>query len=208
MTLPRTRLLTRLSASEPRLVRFLAPPGYAKSSLARLFARRFDRHSICDCAGTADGTDFAGRAMSALAAESQNGGESIAFARLRLHATQADPATWSRALLDAWKGRQEHALFILEHAEAAAENSSVLALIGDLLAARPSERVVLISSRVPLPLRVSHYLAPHQILTLSQPELRFNADEAAALFEGAEMASELVGRIVRLADGGRSFCCF
>ena len=157
-----------------------APPGYGKSSLARLFARRFDRHAICDCAGTADSIDFAGRAMSALAAESQNGGESAAFARLRLHATEADAATWSRALLETWKGRQEHALFILEHAEAIAENGSVLALLGDLLAARPGERVVLVSSRVPLPLRVGHYLAPHQILTLSQDELRFKADEAAA----------------------------
>jgi hypothetical protein len=201
MTLPRTRLLTRLSASEPRLVRLLAPPGYAKSSLARLFARRFDRHSICDCVGTADGIDFAGRAMSALAAESQNGGESVALARLHLHATQADAASWSRALLNAWKGRQEHALFILEHAEAIAENSSVLALVGDLLAARPSERVVLISSRVPLPLRIGHYLAPHQILTLSQHELRFNADEATALFDGTELATELVARIVKRADG-------
>src|ERR1700722_10932198 len=201
MTLPRTRLLTRPSASEPRLVRLAAPPGYGKSSLARLFARRFDRHAICDCAGTADSVDFAGRAMSALAGESQNGGESAAFARLRLHATEADAATWSRALLEAWKGRQEHALFILEHAEAVAENGGVLALLGDLLAARPAERVVLISSRVPLPLRIGHYLAPHQILTLSQNELRFNADEAAALFDGEEMASELVARIERLADG-------
>ncbi len=201
MTLPRTRLLTRLSASEPRLVRLQAPPGYGKSSLARLFARRFDRHAICDCAGTADSIDFAGRAMSALAAESQNGGESAAFARLRLHATEADAATWSRALLETWKGRQEHALFILEHAEAIAENGSVLALLGDLLAARPGERVVLVSSRVPLPLRVGHYLAPHQILTLSQDELRFKADEAAALFDGAEIAPELVARIDRLAGG-------
>jgi hypothetical protein len=201
MTLPRSRLLTRLSASEPRLVRLQAPPGYGKSSLARLFARRFERHAICDCAGTADSIDFAGRAMSALAAESQNGGESAAFARLRLHATEADAATWSRALLETWKGRQEHALLILEHAEAVAENGSVLAMLGDLLAARPAERVVLVSSRVPLPLRVGHYLAPHQILTLSQDELRFNAVEVAALFDGGEMAPELVARIDRLAGG-------
>ncbi len=201
MALQRTRLLARLSASEPRLLRLWAPPGYGKSSLARLFARRFDRHAICDCAGVSGTVDFAGRAMAALAGESAAGGDAIAMIRLRLHASEADAAAWSRALLDAWKGRQEHALFILEHAEAVAENGAVLALLGDLLAARPPERVVLISSRSALPLRVSHYLAPHQMLTLSRQELRFESDEAAAIFEGSELAPEIVTRIVELADG-------
>ena len=200
MTLQRTRLLARLFASEPRLVRLVAPPGYAKSSLARLFARRFDRHAICDCSGVSGAADFAGRALSALAGETQSG-DALAAARLRLHATEADAASWSRAILEAWKSRQEHALFIIEHAEAIAENSGVLALLGDLLAARPSQRVILISSREPLPLRVGHYLAPHQILTLAQNELRFDREEAAAIFDGSELAPRIVDRMVRLADG-------
>ena len=61
--LPQTRLLERLIASEPRLVRLWAPAGYGKSSLARLFARRFDRHAICDCAGVCDPVEFADRAI-------------------------------------------------------------------------------------------------------------------------------------------------
>lgn len=201
MTLPRTRLLARLFTSEPRLVRLCAPPGYGKSSLARLFARRFDRHAICECMGAAGTVDFASRAMSALAGESQAGGDSVALARLRLHATEADSATWSRALLEAWKVRQEHSLFILEHAEAIAEDGGVLALVGDMLAARPPERVILISSRVALPLRISHYLAPHQILTLSRNELRFDSEEAASVFEGTDLAPEVISRIVQLAEG-------
>jgi hypothetical protein len=200
MTLQRTRLLARLFASEPRLVRLVAPPGYAKSTLARLFARRFERHAICDCSGVSDTADFAGRALSALAGESLSG-DALAVTRLRLHATEADTATWSRAILEAWKSRQEHALFIIEHADAIAENSGVLALLGDLLAARPPERVLLISSREPLPLRVGHYLAPHQILTLSQNELRFDREEAAAMFDGSELAPPILDRIVRLAAG-------
>ena len=200
MTLPRTRLLARLSASEPRLVRLVAPPGFGKSSLARLFARRFDRHAICDCAGTGDPIDFAGRALSALASESQSG-DAIALVRLRLHATGADFATWNRALLEAWKARQENSLFILEHAEAIAENPGVLGLLADLLAARPPERVILLSSRDAVPLRVGHYLAPHQVLTLGRNELRFDDDEANGIFAGTEVSSETIGRIVRLADG-------
>jgi hypothetical protein len=201
MSMPRSRLLARLFASEPRLVRLLAPAGYGKSSLARLFARRFDRHSICDCSNVTGTVDFAGRALSALAAESQSGGESISLTRLRLHATEADAATWSRALLEVWKSRQEHSLFILEHAEAIADNNAVLALLGDMLAARPAERVLLISSRIALPLRFSHSLAPHQLLTLSRSELRFDDAEAASAFESGALAPELVTRIVRLADG-------
>jgi DNA-binding winged helix-turn-helix (wHTH) protein len=200
MTLPRTRLLARLSASEPRLVRLVAPPGFGKSSLARLFARRFERHAICDCAGVADSIDFAGRALAALASELPEG-ESIALARLRLHATGADFSTWNRTLLEAWKARSEHSLFIFEHAEAIAENDAVLATFGDLLAARPVERVMLVSTRVALPVRFGHYLAPHQILTLTRNELRFDDDEASGLFEGSELSAETIKRIIRLADG-------
>jgi DNA-binding winged helix-turn-helix (wHTH) protein len=199
--MPRTRLLARLFASEPRLVRLHAPPGYGKSTLARLFARRFDRHAICDCSGLRDSVDFAGRALASLAAETQGGADSISAARLRLHATQADAAAWSRALLEEWKARQEHSLFIIEHAEAIARDGEALALIGDLLATRPPERVILISSRIELPLRFAHYLAPHQNLALARGELRFDRGEAAAVFEGTGLAPEIVGRIVDLANG-------
>ena len=148
MTLARSRLLARVLASEARVVRLWAPPAYGKSSLARLFARQFDRHAICDCAGVSDAVDFAGRAFSALAGESQGGGDSVSLTRLRLHAIEADEATWSRALLEAWKSRQEPSLLILEHAEAIAAVPAALALLGDVLATRPAERVILISSRI------------------------------------------------------------
>jgi hypothetical protein len=201
MTPPRSRLLERLFASEPRLISLAAPAGYGKSSLARLYARRFERHAICDCVGVADAKDFAGRAMSALAGESQAGGDSIALTRLRLHASEADAAAWSRGLLEAWKLHLDHSIFILDHAEAIAQNTSVLALLGDLLAARPPERVILISARATLPLRVSHYLAPHQILALSSEELRFDADEIRSAFDGIDVAPEALERIARLTDG-------
>ena len=201
MTLARSRLLARVLASEARVVRLCAPAGYGKSSLARLFARQFERHAICDCAGVGGSADFAGRALSALAGESQTGGDSVALTRLRLHAIEADEATWSRALLDAWKARREHSLFILEHAEAIGDIPSALALLGDMLATRPAERVVLISSRAALSLRISHYLASNQVLTLSPNELRFDSEEAASVFEGTDLATAEVNRLVRLADG-------
>ena len=201
MTLQRTRLLARLFASEPRLLRLWAPPGYGKSSLARLFARRFDRHAICDCSGAGGVVEVADRAMAALADESPDGGDAVAGIRLRLHASEADDATWSRALLDLWKHRREHALFVFEHAEVAVDDAAILALLGDLLAARPPERVVLMSSRFPLPLRFAHFLAPHQTLTLTDNELRLDASEAGALFNEARLTAETVHRVVQLADG-------
>ncbi len=188
-------------ACEPRLVRLCAPPGYGKSSLARLFARRFDRRCICDCAGVRTATEFARRAMSALAGESPRGGGPVAVTRLRLHATQADEAAWSRALLEAWKSSQDRALFVLEHAEDVAAHDAALALLADLLAARPPARVVLVSTRTALPLRYSHYLSPHEILALSRDELRFNATEAAGIFEGVELPPGLLERVLSIADG-------
>jgi ATP/maltotriose-dependent transcriptional regulator MalT len=201
MTLPRSRLLSRMVAGEPRLVRLCAPAGYGKSSLARLYARRFDRHSICDCAGVRTATEFAGRALCALAGEYAARGGSIAATRLRLHATQADEAAWCRALLDAWKSAQGQALFVLERAEEIGANDGVLALVGDLLAARPPQRVMLVCTRAALPLRYPHYLEPHDILTLSREDLRVRPEEAAGFFEGAELVPPLLERIVALADG-------
>lgn len=200
MAVRRNRLLARLFAAEPRLVRFVAGAGYGKSSLARIFARRFGRHSFCDCQDVTDVTEFANRALAALEAE-HGDSDAITQLRLRLHVTNADSAAWSRALLDVWKSRGDQALFVLEHAEWVANSANVLAVVGDLLAARPPDRVVLVSSRVALPLRFAHYVAPHQTLTFSRNELRFENAEAEAVFEGSGLAPEVVQRIVRLADG-------
>jgi hypothetical protein len=166
-----------------------------------LFARRFERHAICDCTGLSTTVEFVGRAMSALAEETRGGADSVALERMRLHATEADAATWTRALLEAWKVRQERSLLILENADAIAGHDGILALLGDMLAAQPIERALLISSRVELPLEVSRYLAPHQVLTLARSELALDTEEALGMFEGTDLAAEIVERIVRLADG-------
>jgi ATP/maltotriose-dependent transcriptional regulator MalT len=201
MILARRRLLARLGASEPRLVRLCAPPGYGKTDFAAIWARRFDRHGTCDCAGVSGTVEFAGRVISALAGESHGSGEAIARTRLFLHVTEADDAAWSRALLEAWKLRQERALLIFENADAACAQPGILALLGDMLAARPAERVVLISSRQPLPLDVARYLAPHQVLTLSRDELQLDDDEAERVFEGTDLAQPAIDRILQLAGG-------
>jgi tetratricopeptide (TPR) repeat protein len=200
MTLPPLRLQARLATTDARLIRLCAPPGYGKSALVSLVARRFDRRAVCDCGDVSGAAQFAARVLGALAAEC-GGSESVALARLRLHVAEADAAAWSRAMLEAWKARDERALFVLERAEAIAHDEESLALVGDLLAACPRERVVLISSREPLPAPFARYLAPHHILTLAPDELRFDDEEACAIFEGTEASREVVERIVRLADG-------
>ncbi|HEX3368832.1 MAG TPA: hypothetical protein VHS56_04575, partial [Candidatus Cybelea sp.] len=196
----RRRLLARLGAAEPSLIRLCAPPGYGKTNFAAAWARRFERHAICDCGRVSSLGDFAGRMMSALAAESAAGGP-LARERLFLHVTEADDAAWSRALLECWKLRQERALLVLENADALAAHANVLALVGDMLAARPAERAVLLSSRKPLPLEIGRYLAPHQVLSLGPAELQLDGEEAASVFEGSDLAQPVVDRILRLAAG-------
>lgn len=197
----RRRLLSRLGTSEPRVVQLCAPAGYGKADFAASWARRFDRHCVCNCANVAGTIDLAGRVMSALADESRGGGEGIARTRLFLHATEADAGAWSRALLEGWKQRQERALLVLENADAIASTPDALALLGDMFAARPAERVLLVVSRRPLPLDVTRYLAPHQILTIARDELKFDDDGAASMFDGADLAKPIVDRIVQLAGG-------
>jgi len=201
MVLRQARLLARLTASEPRLVRLCAPAGFGKSTLARLFAARFEVHAICDCAGIASAREFASRVLAALADEVP-GEAAIAAVRLRLHATEADEGAWSRALLEAWKShRTERSLLILDHADALESCAGAVEMLGDLLACRPPERIVLITSRSPVPLRIGHFVAPHQTVTLSRDELRFEPDEAASLFDGTDLSPRTVARIMRIADG-------
>lgn len=207
MDLPHTRLLTRLAASDSRLIRLVAPPGYGKSRLARHFARRFERFAVCDLQGTGGVVGFAHRGLQALATEGQERGESPALTRLRLHAADADPAAWRRALLDAWKTRRERALFILENADAVAADAEVRELLGDLLAARPARRVLLLSSREPISLAVAHYLAPHEVVEITQDELRFEPSDVERMFEGMQLRGAIVERVVRLA-AGRPFVLF
>ncbi len=196
----RKRLLTRLGASEPRLVRLCAPPGHGKTDFARMWARRFDRHAICDARNVSGTVDFIGRMMSALADESHSG-ESLALTRLALHVTEADEPAWSRALLDGWKARQDRALLILENADAIATDPKLLSLLGDLLAARPPERALLISSQAELPLPFAHYLAPHEMLTLSCDELRVGEEEALGIVEGTDLEPRVVRRMMGAANG-------
>jgi ATP/maltotriose-dependent transcriptional regulator MalT/DNA-binding winged helix-turn-helix (wHTH) protein len=197
----RKRLLARFEAIEPRLIRLCAPPGYGKAELAAVWARRFDRRAVCDCSDVEGIADFVGRVMSALARESATGAETLAQRRLFLHATEADVSAWRRALLECWKARQERALLILENADALAARPDVLELAGDMLAARPPDRVVLVSSRNPLPLDVARYVAPHQILTLSSCELQLGESEAAAVFDGVDLSASTVDRILQVAEG-------
>jgi len=201
MIVARRRLLARLGAVEPRLVRLCAPPGYGKTEFAGLWARRYDRYATCGCSALAGAADFAGRVMSALARESHGTSESLARTRLFLHVTEADDAAWSRALLEAWKLRQERALLTLENADGIAAQPGAVALLGDLLASRPAERVLLISSRRPLPVDAGRYLAPHQVLTLTAAELRLESDDAASVFEGTDLGQSTIDRVVKLAGG-------
>ncbi len=193
------RLQTRTVAFDPRLVRLHAPAGYGKAQLARFFALRFEGYAVCDCAGVAGIADFAGRAMSALGDEAH--GDAVTLMRLRLLAAEADAASWSRHLLEAWKLQQPRSLVIFENAGALAGSPELLGLFGELLAARPAERVVLVSSREPLPVRYAHYFAPHEMLVLAREDLRCDRDEAAAAFEGTELSEDAVDRILTLTGG-------
>ena len=180
-------------------MRLSAPPGYGKSALVRFFATRFEGHALCDCAGISGIADFAHRVMSALGDEIH--GETVTATRMRLLAAGADDAAWTRHLLEAWKASQPDSLFVFENADAIALDGELLLLLGELLAARPAQRAVLISSREPLALRYTHYFAPHHVLALTAGDLRCDFDDALNVFEGTGASTGAIARILALTGG-------
>ncbi|HKU81495.1 MAG TPA: hypothetical protein VJP76_04920, partial [Candidatus Tumulicola sp.] len=199
MNATQRRLLVRLATADPRFVSLSAPPGYGKTDLAGAWARRFGRHAVCDCTGLAGLCDFAARLLAALGNESD--AETVGRTRLSLHARGAGEGAWIRAVLECWKARRERSLLVLRNAGAIARDARALALFGDLLAARPAERALMVSSNEPLPLEVARYVAPHQALELTREQLQLDAAEAAELLEGAGVTPATTERILALCAG-------
>lgn len=186
-----------MAAGSPRLILAIAPAGYGKSAVIRSYAETLPSYALCDCADITDCTDLAQRVVAALAR-----GDSVrerALAEQRM-AHGASPATWSAFALAAWSQTNSHALFIFENAETVADSVERVEFVRQLLARLPRKMHVAICARRPLPLSLTRYAAPHEIVTLREDALKFsNADIRAVFPDGVTGAT--LATIAQLTRG-------
>jgi len=173
----RSFLLDRLERIQPKIVALYAPPGFGKSTLARQLIESKPNGAICDLAEVADEADLARRLVQALA---------------------ADP---TQPALEAWKVPVADSIFVFENAEHVARDASALEFFGRLLAQRPAGRVVVICSRTNLPLHLTRFAPPHEILILRAEDLAFDRSELLELFGTHAERPGFVARIMQLSQG-------
>jgi DNA-binding SARP family transcriptional activator/tetratricopeptide (TPR) repeat protein len=173
----RNFLLDRLERVQPKIVALSAPPGFGKSTLARQFLASKPNAVVCDLADVTDEADLARRLIAALASE---------------------PA---RPALDAWKDPVTDSIFVFENADHVARNEAALEFFRRILSQRPARRVVVICSRENLPLHLTRFAPPHEILALRADDLAFDRSELLELFGPYADRPGFLARIMHLSQG-------
>ncbi|HET9393074.1 MAG TPA: BTAD domain-containing putative transcriptional regulator [Candidatus Rubrimentiphilum sp.] len=173
----RNFLLDRLERVQPKIVAVSAPPGFGKSTLARQLLASKPNATVCDLADVADEADLGQRLIAALAAE---------------------PA---RPALEAWKDPVTDSIFVFENADHVARNEAALEFFSRVLSQRPDRRVVVICSRETLPLHLTRYAPPHEILTLRADDLAFDRSELLSLFGPYADRPGFLARIMQISQG-------
>jgi len=194
----RERLTRRLTRSSPRIIAAIAPAGYAKSTVIRTYAETLPSYALCDCADVGGSIDLAQRVAAALARGDEARERALAEQRI---ADAGDLSVWSGFVLEAWSRPSEHPLFVFENVEHVLGSVEQLDFLARLLAHMPMGRQVAICSRQTLPLSLSRFAAPHELITLREDALRFDAAEIAAAFAGIEVPPEHLAEVERITRG-------
>lgn len=181
--IPRNTLLERLHRAQPKIIALVAPAGFGKSTLARQFVKSHDGVAICDCARIEDDLGFARRIVSTLAEEEPDRSATLSQRQLLLGDDSATPEARVEIAVAAWRDRARSAIFVFENAERLSDLPGVRDLFIRLLAERPEPRTVIVCSRVSLPIHLTRFAAPHQIVTLRADDLAFERRDLDELFK-------------------------
>jgi DNA-binding SARP family transcriptional activator len=196
-TIIRQRLLSGLRAGHPRLVAFVAPAGYGKSTLARQFGATFPASAICDCGAASTDMGFARIILDALAQTSPKDGAGLAQAHMAL---QGEAGQCLEIVVKAWRrgGTQPEAL-VFDNVERLGESPAQL--LWQLIALTPEHRTVVLCSRTRLGVRLSRFAAPHDITLVSAEELAFDRVELGEVFAGTVMDAGELDRVAAMSRG-------
>ena len=193
----RSALLARLQRSRPRIVCLVAPAGYGKSTLARQLTDGV-AVSLCDCLAVRDTSTLGRRVIASLADASP---ERLSF----LVQSEVQTSLGEVAAVDlthqAWRQPCERSTFVFENAEELIAVDGAVTLVSKLLTSLPPERSVVICTRQRLPVQLSRFVAPHEVLVLDAEDLRFGYDEFRQVLGQSELAEETLRKAFELSRG-------
>ncbi|MGA7571286.1 MAG: hypothetical protein WCA80_10805, partial [Candidatus Aquilonibacter sp.] len=198
MRLARPRLESLLSARSPKILAAIATAGYAKSSVVRTYARTLGASTVCDCREARDVIDFAQRTAGALVSGDARGEASVAQQRI---ASAGDAMAWTEFVTNLWDRPYEHTAFVFENLEDTVDNPDAMEFLARLLARTPAQRSIAICSRRGPPLSLGRFAPPHEVLTLREGELAFDAGEIRDAFRETGVPNRTVDRVAEITRG-------
>ncbi|MBV8636940.1 MAG: hypothetical protein JO322_02580 [Candidatus Eremiobacteraeota bacterium] len=182
----RVRLRGRLERLAPAIVTLTAPAGYGKTALIHSLFGADPGTRVCDCDGLRDDLDLARRLIPEiddhLSDGSRSVAERVAFALDYISENPSERIVFDRAR------------FIGERPES-------LEFLMRILERRPAGTTVVLSARETVPLRLTRFAAPHEIVVLRAADLAFDRDEQRALFAPYVTDAAALERISRISEG-------
>ncbi|MBC5800097.1 MAG: hypothetical protein GIX03_06385 [Candidatus Eremiobacteraeota bacterium] len=177
----RRRLLKRVRIVAPRLLWFVAPAGFGKTTLATTLARKTAQPAICACRGVDNVTEFARRVLAALNESTNEPSGSPLQQRLPFTPEDADlPA----AAVQAWLQTSGATTVVFDDAADIAADSAMLALFARLLERPHPTRRVIVASRTRVEVPAGGFAPPNEVLSFDANDLRFDAEEIRRVFGG------------------------
>jgi DNA-binding SARP family transcriptional activator len=181
----RLRLRQRLDAVRPSILALYAPAGYGKTAfLQEVYG---DAGAVfCDCEGLRDDLDLARRLLPDLEHVLADGSRTVA--------ERLDVAVEHFASLSP-------AVFIFDRARYIGLNPRAFEFFIRLLNRRPANATIVIAARKPLPLRLTRFAPPHEILVLRAADLAFDETEIRAMFAAYDLEGASLARIAAISQG-------
>ena len=183
----------------PRIIVVSAPPGYDKSGFFRACASTGRGLIVADVTG-GEASELARSVLDALVASDRARASRSVAARLAQRPEQASSATRA-ALRVEWPLPCNPELFVLRDAAGALASPGGVELLGELVAALPTERILGISSPTPLPPALEQIVARVPHATLGTTDLALGNAAFAALARDAGVPAGIARALYDVTHG-------
>jgi DNA-binding SARP family transcriptional activator len=175
----RSALLERIGRARPRVVRIVANAGWGKSRFIRALAAEASSAAVVEAGDAPDRAQLERMILDALAL----GGAPLVAGSLR----------------EAWAAEAPPELFALEDVHLLGADS--VDLVRMLLRALPPGRLLVLTSRTALPVELSRWFAPHEIVSLGSADLALGGEELRAVIDQGRVDPRTLERAAAISRG-------